>query len=69
MIPQVVLSDILTKAFNTIRAVFSESDYAIITREFEDLVDDKILEAVRTATEAAASTAAASSKIPQTAIV
>ncbi len=37
----------------------SESDYAILTREFEDLVDDKILEAVRAATEAAAVPSAA----------
>jgi hypothetical protein len=37
-----------------------ESDYAILTREFEDLVDDKILEAVRAATEAAATTVTAS---------
>lgn len=37
-----------------------ESDYAILTREFEDLVDDKILEAVRAATEAAAAAVTAS---------
>ncbi|KAL7519806.1 hypothetical protein ACHAWX_004562 [Stephanocyclus meneghinianus] len=36
-----------------------ESDYAILTREFEDLVDDKILEAVRAATEAAGTTSSA----------
>ena len=30
----------------------SESDYAVITREFEDHVDDKVLEAMRSATSA-----------------
>jgi hypothetical protein len=34
----------------------SESDYAIITREFEDIVDEKILEAVRAAAETSAAT-------------
>lgn len=32
----------------------SESDYALLTREFEDMVDDKVLEAVKNASEAAA---------------
>jgi L-ascorbate metabolism protein UlaG (beta-lactamase superfamily) len=32
--------------------IYSESDYAVITREFEDHVDDKVLEAVRSATSA-----------------
>lgn len=31
---------------------YSESDYAVITREFEDHVDDKVLEAVRSAASA-----------------
>ena len=65
---------ILTKTLNAIICdLFSESDYAIITREFEDLVDDKILEAVRAATEVAASAgvvaAAAASENPQTVIL
>ena len=36
---------------------YSESDYAVLTRDFEDHVDDKVLEAVRNA--AAQQTAAA----------
>lgn len=49
----------------------SESDYAILTREFEDLVDDKILEAVRAATEAAGtpSSTNAATEEPRTANV
>eukprot|EP00804_Cyclotella_cryptica_P015745 CCRYP_013385-RB/>CCRYP_013385-RB protein AED:0.32 eAED:0.32 QI:137/1/1/1/0.66/0.57/7/716/328 len=51
-----------------------ESDYAILTREFEDLVDDKIVEAVRAATEAApappaATAAATAAEEPKTANV
>ena len=37
--------------------IYSESDYAVLTRDFEDHVDDKVLEAVRNA--AAQQTAAA----------
>lgn len=37
-----------------------ESDYAILTRDFEDHVDDKVLEAVKNATVADAASAAAS---------
>jgi hypothetical protein len=41
-----------------------ESDYAALTRDFEDNVDEKVLEAVRNATAAAASTAATVSAAP-----
>ena len=37
----------------------SESDFAVITRDFEDYVDDKVLEAVKKATVAAATAAPA----------
>ena len=35
----------------------SESDYAVITRDFEDHVDDKVLEAVKNASSAVVATA------------
>ena len=38
----------------------SESDYAVLTRDFEDLVDDKVLEAVKNATVASVAAEAAS---------
>jgi hypothetical protein len=41
----------------------------MITREFEDLVDDKILEAVRTATELAIAATNTAAEQPETAIV
>lgn len=39
-----------------------ESDYAMLTRNFEEYVDDKVLEAVKNATAAAVTVAAAASK-------
>lgn len=41
-----------------------ESDYAALTRDFEDNVDEKVLEAVRNATAAAAATAPTVSAAP-----
>ena len=43
--------------------IYSESDYAVITREFEDHVDDKVLEAVRSATSADAGVSAADATV------
>ena len=45
----------------------SESDYAVLTRDFEEHVDDKVLEAVKNAT-AVAATAAASTVVAPTAL-
>jgi len=51
-----------------------ESDYAVLTRDFEEHVDDKVLEAVKNATaaavaaSAAASTAAAPTALAATAV-
>ena len=41
----------------------SESDYAVITRDFEDHVDDKVLEAVKNAVTASAMVAPSSAVV------
>jgi hypothetical protein len=47
-----ILIDITFHSLSTSWLEYSESDYAVITREFEDHVDDKILEAVKSAASA-----------------